>query len=126
MIEGVKVDQPLGAPVPFNAQRAGEEIEVDMLGLVVVGRGEIAQMEMPGKEVRPGVWVGLNTSVDWDSVQIEGPVYIGSNTRIATKWVADRCRAPLEDVLRNAQAIFEACIAYARAQEATLKPPAAA
>ncbi|MCB1889261.1 MAG: NDP-sugar synthase [Rhodocyclaceae bacterium] len=45
-------------------------------------RGEVAQMDMPGKEVKPGVWVGLNTSIAWDSVQITGPVYIGSGVRI--------------------------------------------
>lgn len=45
-------------------------------------RGEVAQMDMPGKQVRPGVWVGLNTNIDWDKVNIEGPVYIGSSTRI--------------------------------------------
>jgi mannose-1-phosphate guanylyltransferase len=45
-------------------------------------RGEISHMEMPGKEVRPGVWVGLNTRIDWDNVKIEGPVYIDSGTRI--------------------------------------------
>jgi mannose-1-phosphate guanylyltransferase len=45
-------------------------------------RGEVAQMDMPGREVRPGVWVGLNTSIDWDSVNITGPVYIGSGSRV--------------------------------------------
>ncbi|NTV09270.1 MAG: NDP-sugar synthase [Zoogloea sp.] len=45
-------------------------------------RGEVAEMDMPGTEVRPGVWVGLNTSIAWDSVQIVGPVYIGSNVKI--------------------------------------------
>ncbi|MGC3965748.1 MAG: NDP-sugar synthase [Rhodocyclaceae bacterium] len=45
-------------------------------------RGEVAQMDMPGKEVRPGVWVGINTNVDWDNVRIEGPVYIGSSVHI--------------------------------------------
>jgi mannose-1-phosphate guanylyltransferase len=45
-------------------------------------RGEIAQMDMPGKEIRPGVWVGLNTRVDWDTVKINGPVYIGSGSCI--------------------------------------------
>lgn len=45
-------------------------------------RGEIDHMEMPGKQVRPGVWVGLNTEVDWDKVNIEGPVYIGSSVKI--------------------------------------------
>jgi mannose-1-phosphate guanylyltransferase len=39
-------------------------------------------MKIPGKEVKPGVWVGLNTSVDWDNVKIEGPVYIASGARI--------------------------------------------
>ena len=45
-------------------------------------RGEVAQMNMPGRQVRPGIWVGLNTSVAWDQVTIEGPVYIGSSVRI--------------------------------------------
>jgi mannose-1-phosphate guanylyltransferase len=45
-------------------------------------RGEVAQMDMPGKEVRPGIWVGLNTRIDWNSVSITGPVYIGSGTSI--------------------------------------------
>ena len=45
-------------------------------------RGEVAHMNMPGHEVRPGVWVGLNTRIDWDHVHIEGPVYIGSSVVI--------------------------------------------
>jgi mannose-1-phosphate guanylyltransferase len=45
-------------------------------------KGEIADMKMPGKEVRPGVWVGLNTQVPWDEVSIEGPVYLGSSVKI--------------------------------------------
>lgn len=45
-------------------------------------RGEISHMTMPGKEVKPGVWVGLNTKIDWDNVKIEGPVYIDSSTQI--------------------------------------------
>lgn len=44
--------------------------------------GEVAHMSMPGREVRPGVWVGLNTHIDWDQVRIEGPVYIGSSVRL--------------------------------------------
>ncbi len=44
--------------------------------------GELRTIPMPGKEVRPGVWVGLNVSVDWDECEIQGPVYIGSSTRI--------------------------------------------
>nr|WP_236651147.1 TetR/AcrR family transcriptional regulator [Aquabacterium fontiphilum] len=52
--------------------------------------------------------------------QIIADGLVGSNTRIATQWVADRCKTPLEDVLRNAQAIFEACIAHARAKDESL------
>ena len=44
--------------------------------------GEIAEMNMPGREVKPGIWVGLNTSVPWDSVNIQGPVYLGSSVKI--------------------------------------------
>jgi len=45
-------------------------------------KGEIADMRMPGTQVRPEVWVGLNTCIPWDQVTIEGPVYIGSSVRI--------------------------------------------
>lgn len=74
--------------VPFYAQRHEFNwIDIGRLTdywdvLQRVLRGEVAQMHMPGKETRPGVWVGLNTSIAWDSVQIVGPVYIGSGVRI--------------------------------------------
>ncbi len=45
-------------------------------------RGEIAQMPMPGREIQPGIWVGLNTAVAWGQVKITGPVYIGSGARV--------------------------------------------
>ncbi len=45
-------------------------------------RGEVAELNMPGREVRPGVWVGLNTSIAWDTVTIQGPVYIGASVKI--------------------------------------------
>ncbi len=45
-------------------------------------RGEMRSIPIPGKEVRPQVWEGLNVNVDWDEVRVEGPVYIGSNTLI--------------------------------------------
>ena len=47
------------------------------------GRWEVtAQMDMPGREIRPGVWIGLNSAIDWESVEIVGPAYIGSSVRI--------------------------------------------
>ena len=44
--------------------------------------GEIKNVEIPGKEVAPGVYTGLNVAVNWDKVDITGPVYIGGMTRI--------------------------------------------
>lgn len=45
-------------------------------------RGEVDHMTMPGREVRPGIYVGLNASIPWDDVHIEGPVCIGANVKI--------------------------------------------
>ena len=39
---------------------------------------------------------------------------VGASTRIATQWVIDRCKTPLEDVLRNNLALFQATVHYAR------------
>jgi mannose-1-phosphate guanylyltransferase len=44
--------------------------------------GEVAAMEVPGKQIQNGIWAGLNTSIDWDGIYIEGPVYIGSGAKI--------------------------------------------
>ncbi len=44
-------------------------------------RGEVDLMGMPGREIQPGVWAGLNTSIE-PGVKITGPVYIGSNVKI--------------------------------------------
>lgn len=45
-------------------------------------QGKLRDIRMPGREVQPGVWAGLNVRVDWSRVHIEGPVYIGSGSRI--------------------------------------------
>lgn len=45
-------------------------------------RGEVKNVEIPGKEVKPGVYTGLNVSVNWDKVDITPPVYIGAMTHI--------------------------------------------
>lgn len=44
--------------------------------------GEVANLHMPGIQINDGLWVGQNTSIDWQDTHIEGPVYIGSGTRI--------------------------------------------
>jgi mannose-1-phosphate guanylyltransferase len=45
-------------------------------------RGKVKNVEIPGHEVAPGIYTGLNVAVNWDKVQIQGPVYIGGMTRI--------------------------------------------
>ncbi|MBD2610725.1 MAG: sugar phosphate nucleotidyltransferase [Nostoc sp. ZfuVER08] len=44
--------------------------------------GEIKNVQIPGYEVAPGIYTGLNVAVNWDKVDITGPVYIGGMTRI--------------------------------------------
>jgi mannose-1-phosphate guanylyltransferase len=44
-------------------------------------RGEF-KIEMPGEEVAPGIWGGINLAVDLAKTDIRGPVYIGSSTAI--------------------------------------------
>ncbi|NET55884.1 MAG: NDP-sugar synthase [Symploca sp. SIO2E6] len=45
-------------------------------------QGEINNVAIPGKEVRPGIYTGLNVAVNWDKVDVTGPVYIGGMTHI--------------------------------------------
>jgi mannose-1-phosphate guanylyltransferase len=63
-----------------------------------VMRGEVPSMRMPGKQVKPGVWTGLNVHIDWENTKITGPVYIGSGARvdkgteiIGPSWISDGC-----------------------------------
>jgi mannose-1-phosphate guanylyltransferase len=44
--------------------------------------GKVKNICIPGKEVFPGIFTGLNVAVNWDKVEIQGPVYIGGMTRI--------------------------------------------
>ena len=61
-------------------------------------RGALRGVEMPGREVLPRVWTGLNVKVDWDEVLIEGPVHIGANSRVEAgceihgpAWISHGC-----------------------------------
>ena len=44
--------------------------------------GDIRNVAIPGTKVAPGIYTGLNVKVNWDKVDITGPVYIGAMTRI--------------------------------------------
>lgn len=45
-------------------------------------RGEVNGITIPGKEIKSGVFAGLNVSANWDKINIQGPVYIGGSTQI--------------------------------------------
>ena len=45
-------------------------------------RKEVKTVKIPGTEVKPGIYTGLNVAVNWDKVNIKGPVYIGAMTKI--------------------------------------------
>ena len=45
-------------------------------------KGKVRQVGIPGKEIKPGVFTGLNVAANWENVEIKGPVYIGGMTRI--------------------------------------------
>ncbi len=45
-------------------------------------QGKVNRYRLPGHEVKPGIWTGINVSIDWDAVEISGPVYIGSSSSI--------------------------------------------
>jgi mannose-1-phosphate guanylyltransferase len=74
--------------LPFYAQaRAFNWIDIGTVSdywqvLQSVLAGEVAQLSVPGTQVADGLWVGLNTRIDWEGTTIDGPVYIGSGARI--------------------------------------------
>ena len=45
-------------------------------------QGDIRQVSIPGKQVRPGIYTGLNVAANWDKINVEGPVYVGGMTKI--------------------------------------------
>ena len=44
--------------------------------------GQVKGVGIPGQEVKPGVFTGLNVKANWDKINIEGPVYIGGMAEI--------------------------------------------
>ena len=45
-------------------------------------QGQVRQVQIPGKEVRPGIYAGLNVAANWDKIHVEGPIYVGGMTKI--------------------------------------------
>lgn len=83
--------------------------------------GEVAEMDIPGTQIREGVWVGLNTQIAWDACTIKGPVYIGSNCKIGPgceiigpTWIGHGCT-----IDANARVVKSILFEYARVEKST-------
>ena len=78
----VKKDLPFYAVhEPFNWIDIGRLVDYWEANQQLM-QGKLRDIRMPGKEVHPGIWTVLNVNIDWGGVHIEGPVYIGSSSRI--------------------------------------------
>ncbi|MEZ7846811.1 MAG: NDP-sugar synthase [Polaromonas sp.] len=71
-------------------------------------QGQVAGVTLPGQQMLPGVSVGLNTRVAWDSVQLEGPIFIGSGSRIdagcvlrGPVWIGSGCHVEAGTVVER-------------------------
>jgi mannose-1-phosphate guanylyltransferase len=69
-----------GANIPFAWIDIGRTSDYWQATQMIL-RGEF-RIDMPGRELRPNVWGGINVDVDFECADIQGPVYIGSGTRI--------------------------------------------
>jgi mannose-1-phosphate guanylyltransferase len=76
-------------------------------------RGRLKDVHMPGTEVLPGIWIGLNVKVDFDEIRAEGPIYIGSAARveagceiIGPTWIGHGCHL-LEGARISRSILFE-------------------
>ncbi len=45
-------------------------------------QGDVRQVQVPGVEVRPGIFAGLNVAANWEKINVEGPIYVGGMTKI--------------------------------------------
>lgn len=78
----VEQGHPLyGLPMQFNWLDIGSVAEYFHC-MERLLRGEVSTFKRPGQVLAPGVFGGISLRVDLDAVNIQGPVYIGSGTRI--------------------------------------------
>ena len=45
-------------------------------------QGDVRQVQVPGVEVRPGIFAGLNVAANWEKINVQGPIYVGGMTKI--------------------------------------------
>jgi mannose-1-phosphate guanylyltransferase len=69
-----------GVALPFSWLDIGRTPDYWQATQMIL-RGEF-KIEMPGRELAPGIWGGINLAFDMKTVDIRPPVFIGSSTMI--------------------------------------------
>jgi len=69
-----------GITLPFSWLDIGSTADY-WLATQMILRGEF-RIAMPGRQVAPNIWGGINLELDLDHTDIQGPVYLGSGTRV--------------------------------------------
>jgi mannose-1-phosphate guanylyltransferase len=78
----VEMDAPFyGIPMDFEWVDIGKVPDY-WHAIRSVLQGDVKNVEIPGHQVAPGIYTGLNVAINWDKVNIQGPVYIGGMTHI--------------------------------------------
>lgn len=70
-----------GISMPFQWVDIGSIHDYWVANRLILG-GQVRDYEMPGREVSPGIWCGINQRIDFDRVNITPPVYIASGVEI--------------------------------------------
>ena len=83
--------------IPFNWIDIGQLSDYWEANQLLM-RGRLKDVHMPGTEVLPGIWTGLNVNINFDQIRAEGPIYIGSAARVETgceiigpTWIGHGC-----------------------------------
>ena len=71
----------IGINLPFQWLDIGNVQDVWTVTSQIL-EGQVKGFKMPGKEVKPGIYLGINVSIDFNEVTITPPVYIGGSTKI--------------------------------------------
>lgn len=70
-----------GIALPFQWVDIGSLQDFWHVNRMILNR-ELPDYPMPGIQIAPQIWCGLNVKADFANLDIEGPVYIGSSTEI--------------------------------------------
>jgi len=69
-----------GVALPFSWIDIGKTSDYWRATQMIL-RGEF-KIDMPGREIAPGIWGGINLAVDLSTCDLKPPVYIGASTEI--------------------------------------------